>query len=52
MNTEKTHYMIFHHARFKPTMDVLIRHDNFTVVKNCKFLGIIKVILKIKCQNL
>ena len=33
MNTEKIHYMIFHQARFKPTMDVLIRQDNFTVVK-------------------
>ena len=41
MNTKKTHYMILHRARLKPTMDVLIRQDKIALAKNSIFLGII-----------
>ena len=33
--------MIFHRARLKPTIDVLIRQDKISLTKSTKFLGII-----------
>ena len=43
ININKTHYMIFHRARLKPTIDVLIRQDKISLTKSTstKFLGII-----------
>ena len=33
--------MIFHRARIKPTIDVLIRQDKVSLRKSTRFLGII-----------
>ena len=41
ININKTHYMIFHRPRLKPTIDVLIRQDKISLTKSTKFLGII-----------
>ena len=37
----KTHYMVFHQARLKPTKDVMIRQNKIAFTKITKFLGII-----------
>ena len=41
VNTKKTHYMIFHRARLKPTINVFIRQDKISLTRSTKFLGII-----------
>ena len=41
ININKTHYMVFHRARLKPTKDVMIRQNKIAFTKSTKFLGII-----------
>ena len=42
LNTDKTHYMVFHRARIKSkTWKTSIRNNAFDEVKSTKFLGII-----------
>ena len=41
VNTKKTHYMIFHRARLKPTINVFIRQDKISLTRSTQFLGII-----------
>ena len=40
-NTNKTHYMIFHRARLKPTIHVFIRQYKISLTRSTQFLGII-----------
>ena len=42
VNMKKTHYMIFHRAKFKTTgQDVVMQNSALTCVKTTKFLGVI-----------
>ena len=41
ININKTHYMVFHRARLKPTKDFMIRQNKIAFTKSTKFLGII-----------
>ena len=41
ININKTHYMVFHRARLKPTKDVMIRQNKIAFTKSTKFIGII-----------
>ena len=41
INMNKTHYMVFHRARLKPTKDVMISQNKIAITKSTKFLGII-----------
>ena len=37
---KEDYHMVFHRARLKPTIYVLIRQDNVSLIKRTKFLGI------------
>ena len=41
LNTDKTHYMVFHIARIKSNIDFFIEYNEIAEVKSTKFLGII-----------
>ena len=41
LNTDKTHYMVFHSARIKSKIDFFINNNEIAEVKSTKFLAII-----------